>query len=274
MAFDIVEGPVRTFWAASDGSSTYYKGQIVTFSGASAGDTNGTCLPLAVPVGAADTTNKQLIAGIVVGFNRRNPRYATVGGGTFEYDTGVVTQADQVAREYTGAEGMYRKNDPQVLIQVAAINMLSVIRGPIFNNAYGTAPTLLTNTASDTTGGTSAFATNACSFTPVASLCTTYCRTGNNAGLYRVSSDTSTTAPANVRAFPYDIGVGDTFVRVPLKQGISYIYISGPGLYINCSATPATNYFTVFCTKLNLSVSGWEYAEFRFGRTHFDFERQ
>ena len=48
--FEIAEGEGRTFWAATDGSSTYYKGQIVSYLAAGAAVINGTVIPLAVPL--------------------------------------------------------------------------------------------------------------------------------------------------------------------------------------------------------------------------------
>lgn len=273
MSFSIVEGEGRTFWAATDGSSTYYKGQLVSYTAASKAQTYGTVVPLAVPAGVTDITNFQIIAGVVVGFNRRTPQYTTVGSISCEYDTGVATQAALLARDYTGQEGMYSKGDPQVLVQIAEITSSTIIRGPFYNAAYGTAITVLTNTAADTTGGTSAFTTNATQFTPTTLTGTTYCRTGANMGLYRVNTDTSTTAPSNTVAFPYDIAVGDTFVRVPMKQGFSKIYIAGPGLYIGASLGLVTNTFEVICYKLNLAEAGKEYAEFRFTASHFDYRQ-
>lgn len=268
MGFKIAEGEGRTYWAATDGSSTYYMGQIVTAIAASKANTPGTCLPLAVPAGVADTTNFQVPIGIVVGFNDAIPTYSN----GIQYTTGVLTQAAQLARSWTGNEGMYAKGDPQVLVQIAEILPHTVIEGPICNAALGTAPTVVTSTAADTTGWTSAGTTGSCDFTPVANICTVYCRKGTNKGLYRTTNDTSATAPDVTVAFPYDVAIGDTFVRVPMKQGRCDIYIGGPGLYIDCSLT-ATNNFAVLCYELDLEVAGQERAYFRFMNMHFDNAR-
>jgi hypothetical protein len=269
MSFKI-ENPRRVVQMATNGSSTYYVGQIVTYIAASkAVCVGGAVLPLAVPAGAADTTNFQIPAGVVVGINNRTPVY----GATLKANsvTGVTTQATQLARDWALNKGMYAIGDPQVLVDVAIIEPCSLIEGPIYNAAYGTAPTVVTDTGgADTTGYTSAGTTGACDFTPVADYATIYCRTGANAGLYRVTSDTSTTAPAVTVGFPYDVAAGDTFVRVPVKQGYSRIYINGPGMYIDAALTPATNYFAVFVEKLDLSVAGSEKALFRFANIHFD----
>lgn len=273
--FSVVEKPGRTYWAASDGSSTYYKGQLVSFVAASKANTNGTVVPLAVAAGAADLTNYQVIAGVVIGFGRRTPQYTTLGSLTVEYEAGVVTQAAQIAREFTGAEGMYVKADPQVLIQIQEILPETVIRGPIFNAAYGTlvgVSTLTAVGASPADGMVTAATANAADAASILNMGTIYCRSGANRGIYRVNKNTSSTAPSVTTAFPYDEVVGDTFVVVPLKQGHSTVVIAGPGMYISSGSAPVaagTDRFDIFVYKLNLEVAGSEYAEFRFGADHF-----
>jgi hypothetical protein len=271
MSFRVVQGAVDEFWCASDGTSTYYMGQLVSFGAASKAATPGTVVPLAVPAGAADTTNLQVPAGVVTGFNLRTPkRDATTG---LDYATGVLTQADQLARDWAFNGGMYAIGDPQLLVKVALINQSTLIEGPIYNAAYGTACTVVSDTGgADTTGYTTAGTQGTAPFTPVAYICTAYCRAGANAGLYRTTNDTSATAMDTTVAFPYDVALGDSFVRVPLKQGLSEIYIAGPGLYITQALT-ATNNFQVIVKKLDLTVSGKESAQFWFTGDHFCNER-
>ena len=276
--FRVIEGSPRTYWVATDGSSTYAVGQLVSFSAASKAANYGTVKPLAVPAGAADTTNFQVIAGVVVGINDRTTAYSS----TYKTDSraGVVTQALQLAREWIGQEGMYSKADPQLLVQIAEITPHTVIEGDIRYAALATASTLLTVSATtDSDGLVSAnTTTNSCIFTPVANVCTIYCRTGANMGLYRVTGDTSTTLPQCTVAFPYDVVAGDTFVRVPFKQGLSSIYIGDTttiGMYVdNGGQTIITaNTFDVLVYKLDLALSGSEKIQFRFANTHFDFRR-
>lgn len=279
MSFRIVRGqPTHAEWMATDGSSTYYIGQIVAYSAASKAATVGTVVPLAVPAGVADTTNFQVIAGIVVGTSNRTPSVDTTLGDKI---TGVITQANQLARDWTGNEGMYIKGDPQALVQVAPITPETIIEGPIYNAAYGTAPTVVSDTAgTDTTGYTTAGTTGACDFGPKANICSIYCRSGANRGIIRTTNDNNNatlTAPDTTVAFPYDVALGDTFVRVPLKHGLSHIYIAGPGMYIDCSK-PASgadfdHTFQVVVHKLDLAEARKERAQFRFMPTHFDYAR-
>jgi hypothetical protein len=277
MGFSVVEGEGRTLWCCTDGSSTYYLGQIVSLVTDTKAMINGAVVPLPVPHGAADTTHFAIPFGVVVGFNDRTPTYTSVGSLKIQYATGVVTSANQVTRigtGITGGSGMYGQ-DPQLLVQVAEITPNTVLKGPFYNAAYGTAISELTHTSvADTTGMATAAATlDACNFTPVTLLATIYCREGKNRGLYRTTVDTSTTIPDLTTAFPYNSTIGDKYVRVPAKQGLSYIYIGGPGLYIDASLGLATNYFTVICYKLDLAISGQESMEFRFSTVHFDNAR-
>ena len=268
--FSIAEGTTRTYWAATDGTSTYYMGQLVSFSAAVKAATPGTVVPLAVPAGAFDTTNFQTIAGIVVGFSDMTQTFDATTTNK-QYAAGVTTQAAQAARLfYNGGTGMYSPNDPQVLVQVAEILPTTVIKGPICETG-GTAPTVETDTGgADSTGYTTAGTQSASSFTPVANTCSVYCRSGKNMGLWRTTNDTSTTAMDVTVAFPYDVAAGDTFARFSLKQGLSLIYINGPGLYIdNTLSGGTTNYFGAFVYNIKADEAGKEYAEFRFDGCHF-----
>jgi len=270
MSFKL-EGPARVVQFPGDGASTYYVGQLVAFTAASKAQINGGVVPLAVPAGEADLTNDQVVAGIVVGFNRRTPTYSATWKAN--YDGGTITdQATQLARDWALNKGMYAIGDPQLLIDVAMIDSTTLIEGPIFNAAYGTAITVATDSdGTDTTGYTTAGLSSAVDFTNVDMLGTTYFRTGANAGLYRVTANTTTTAPANDTAFPYDVASGDAFVSVPVKKGFSKIYIAGPGMYIDGSKPPGTNAFEVICENLDLSKAGSEKALFRFTPLHFHF---
>jgi hypothetical protein len=253
-------------WCAMDGSSTYYVGQLVSIVAASAAAVTGAVVPLAVPAGAADTTNKQILFGVVKGFND-NPGTANSTG---IYSAGVTTSAAQLARTYAGAGGMYAKGDPQPLVEIERIFPTTILRGPIYNATSGTAPTVITDTGgADATGYTSAGTTTSADVALVASLGTIFCRTGANAGLYRTSLNTSATAPRVTVGFPKNVALGDTFLMLPIKQGQSQIYIAGPGMFIDCSNNGSSNSFSVFVTGLSLEIPGQEYAEFSFGLDHF-----
>jgi hypothetical protein len=172
---------------------------------------------------------------------------------------------------------MYVKGDPQPLGKVAVIAAPTVLRANIYNSTVGTAPTLLTATAVNATAGLG-MTTNATDVATIAQLCTTYCRKGANAGLYRTNLSASATAHTFTTYWPYTLAVGDQFVTVPIKSfGTSYAQITTTAGYIgmgfDCSATPATNYFLIDVLELDLAEAGKESVLFRFAPCHFDMVR-
>jgi len=271
--FRVVEGAIRTQWFSLDGSSRYYVGQLVAVTAAAVAYVDGALAPLPVPAGSSNLTDDTVVTGVVVGTNDANPTFVTVGNQSLQYIDGVTTQAAQLARKtagYFGAEGMYIKGDPQPMVEVACIGPDTVIRGDIYNGALGTVCATVTDQdGTDATGYTTAGLTDAAPFTPADSLHTYYCRTGTNAGLYRVGNGTSTTQPDVTIAFPTNVAQGDEFVPVPLKQGWSMPYIDGPGLFIDQSTDAVTNSYEINVIELNLMESGKEYAEFTFSTNNF-----
>lgn len=261
MAFQIASSPINTVsWYPIDASGTLYHGQIVESQGDGVAEID-------VPNGAFDTTGNTTILGIITGDNNETPVYDS----TYKVNkiTGVASQANQLARDWTGAEGrIYPKGDPQPLVEVTLITPWTVICGPIKNADIDVAPTLLTVTTASSDGATS-LVTNACEHTPVSDFSTIYCRTGANKGLYRITQDTSTVSPTNTMAFPKAVAVDDTLIRVPFRHGLSYIYIDSLAMYVDNSATPATNYYGVNVVDMDLSTAGEEKVWFTFAPVHF-----
>lgn len=258
-------------WRPVDGTDKYYIGQLVkTVASGTGGD--GVAVATTAS-GAADTSNKQILEGIIHGINDVVPTYengSDVTGFSGQEIEGVITLAAQAARNYFGQEGMWTKGDPAPMVEIALIDSTTWIKAPIYATDYGTAPVLLTAT----TGNANALTvtTNACDFTPVTDgRQTIYCRTGANAGLYRVTDDNSTTVATWDRAMKATtVSTKDTYVRVPLQQGWSWLNFDAEGLYIEADDTPATNYFLVYVREINLKEAGKEYAVFRFAPIHFD----
>lgn len=271
MGFEVMEGSPRTYWADMDTTSTptLYHGQLVQSTGDGVG-------PLAVAAGAGDTTNKQVIKGVVVGDNND----VKVWSDTYNanYITSVITQAAQTARDVLGVEGKTPKGDKAAKVQIAEITAQTVLRAPIFGSAtvHGTALNTLTETTGSTDGLT--ITTNATQFTtPVADLTSIYCHSGANAGIYRITDDTSATVATVDLAFPYDIAIGDTFTRTAMRTtGTSYVQLNstaGIGLWFDGTANPATNYFIIDVLDLDLSERAGATVTFRFAPCHFDLVR-
>lgn len=286
MGFQIVEGVARTMWAPVAGSTgggestpRLYVGELVVARG-------GGVQKLAYPYGWADKLHRDLarsiarsggstasnnaVFGVVVGTNRKTPVYSTTYHAEYidyaaPYSAGTET--------YAGVSGPWAVGERRAMVKIALIDATTVLRAPLFasTNTFGTAPSVLTVTAS-TSGRTVTTAT--CGFTPVAGLSTIYFRSGNAAGIYRITSDTSTT----VIAFDAHIAgstaasanVGDTLVRVHLPAiGAGRMTIPTRPLWINSIAANSSNFFAIDVLRLDLSVASQEYVDFRFNSSQF-----
>lgn len=271
MAFRISEMNTekpKTTWVPIDNTDTIYVGQIVVWQSAATTFTEG-ILPLGAAAGAADTTGKNIPYGVVVGTNRRDPLYNSTWKANSIVD--VVSAADQKAIEKVGGHGSNMPvGDQRCMVEVAIITPSTVLEGPIYNGAYGTAPTEVTVSGASADGGVTAATVGTLDYTPVTAMCTAYGRSGGNAGAYRVTTGTTTTEIQVVHQFPNaTIAIGDTFVGVPMKKGLSFMQLDAEAMYIDASASPATNYFVVNCLDLKLGESGKETAVFMFGGDHF-----
>jgi len=271
MGITVVQGSPQSIWCPLLDSTTIYVGGLVGLDSSSF-DTEGIqMLPQAA--GASNTTNKDIPFGVCIGTNRYTPVFDTTGKCEYITDPGAADAHDGASIDYRMVEGPWAKGDPIAMAHVAVIDCTTVLRAPIYNAAVGTAPTLLTCTSGNTSG--LAATTNATQFTPVAGLSTIYCRSGNNAGAYRILDTTSTTVHAWDRAMRSDTVVGDTFVATGLRfQGVAYCQIGATyASYIDASASPATNYFVINVLRLDLSEAGNEYVEFQFTAENFNLTR-
>jgi hypothetical protein len=158
------------------------------------------------------------------------------------------------------------------MVKVAVIDPCTVIRGPIFNAAVGTAPTEATVTVGSVTDGLYCTST-AVEVASVATLATLYARTGKNAGIYRTLTSASATAHVWLQAMPKDMEIGDKIVVVGLRPyGPCYCQIT-MGQYIDSSQTAATHHFIIDVLRLDLREAGKEYVEFRFNADNFCLAR-
>lgn len=268
MGFEVISGQVATLWAPVDygsgGAATVYEGALVV-SGAVA-----TCQGVKVwtPAGNGDTTADQVPYGIVLGTNDATKTYETTYTAGGQYIASVQSQANQLARDFRGAEGMYAKGDPLGLVKIALIDSGTILKGRLFNAAYGTAPTVVTVSTGSSTG--LGYTSSAHEFTPVAYNATYFCRKGANRGLYRIGYDTSTTVKTFYQAFPQDIAVGDTFVGANVAaHGTCKACIGTGGTYLNNGATVSSDYIWIDVLELNLEVAGQEHVIFRINPLQF-----
>lgn len=268
---EIVSGCIDVKWFPIKPGATIYRGSLVCVDQSALDE--GVVIREQAD-GASNTTNKDVPLGVAIGFNLRTPTFSSTYLADYITDAGA-TGIRSSTTEFTGVEGPWAKGEKRAMVQVAIIGPGTVLKAPIRNNAIGTSLSTLTSTAGNANGLT--VTTGACDFTPVANLCSIYARTGPNAGIYRITDDTSTTvATWDVEMPATTAGVGDTYVRVPLRHhGVSYVRIGDDTVasYINASETPATNYDIIHVLELNLEESGKEFAKFYFDSDNFSSAR-
>ena len=273
MAFTVVHPcHSQTLWAPVEVSETVYTGSIIGVDTAS--PLSGV-QPMPVAAGAANVTNLDVPLGVVVGNNNLkdnvlfsstyNTEYITAGA---EATAHIATAGDK----FTGVEGPWPKGDRWAMVEYIPITAETVLKGPIYNAAYGTAPTeAIVSTGSGTDGLDFSTATTQPDVATVAAFNTCFFRTGENRGVYRILETASQTTHTQTPAFPYDVAVGDKCVVVNGLRpfGMSYAYIDSEGMYIDCSAALTANYLMIDVLRLDLSEQYKEYVEFRFSPVNF-----
>jgi len=260
----IISGSPQKIWVPVNPGATVFVGSIVSFDSTAEG-----VVIREQADGAADTTNKDVPFGVVTGTNRRTPLWNATEHA--HYIVGeAVTAIRTSATEYVGVEGPWGKGDNRAMVQVELIDSSTILKAPFFDDAVGTALSVLTSTTGNASGLT--VTTNECDFTPVANLATIYCRSGLNAGTYRMTTDTSTTVAVwDSEMLNTTATAGETYVRAPVRVGRSYVRIGDDTVssYINASETQATNYDIIWVIHLDLSTAGEEFCLFRFDGDHF-----
>ena len=269
MAFTIVHGNQEQLqWMPVEPAEVIRTGSIVTVDTAT--PLEGV-QPIGAAAGASNTTNKDIPLGVVVGNNahRHNVSWDS---------TNMAEQITQVAAgsvygsttEYEGVEGPYAKGDRQAYVLVHRIDPSTVIRGPIFNAAVGTAPSVVTATVASGGDGIGC-TTGASDVATVANFATIFIRSGGNRGIYRTLTSASDTAHTWLKAMPTDVAVGDTAVVINglRPYGISYAQFDAEALYINCAAALTSDYYIIDVRRLDLSEAGNEYVEFTFNADNF-----
>lgn len=265
IGFRIAHGSPQTIWCPVINTTTLYVGQLVrsnnegveAFVQASGlGDQARKMAAVALIADGASANNQLL--GVVIGTNKRLPTYDTTNRAE---SITYVAPSSATSNDYFGVEGPWGKGDLMAMVKVALITSETVLKGPIFNAAVGTAPTELTVASGASTVGCTTQTNEA---TAVASEATIYFRTGAAAGAYRICDDTD---PA---AHTWDIptvktcAVGDKCVKVQLRTiGQCKMMLDSVGMYIDTNAELTSHYHLIDVIRLDLSEAGNEYAEFR-----------
>jgi hypothetical protein len=255
-------------WMPVLAGETIYNGSIVSTVNITAPTEGVRCLPVAA--GVSNTTGEIIPIGVCVGNN--NVSGSEVYSSTYKtsYITAeAVTGAYNSTKQYQGVEGVWAKGDPIAMVLVALIDPCTILRGPLYNAAYGTPPTEATVTVGSGTDGLGC-TSSAVEVATVANFATIYARTGKNAGIYRTLTSASTTTHTWLQAMPKDMEIGDKMLAVGVRPyGCCYVQTHASAMFINTAATAATDYFIIDVIRLDLSVAGKEYIEFRFNTDNF-----
>ncbi|MCK4328789.1 hypothetical protein KAX02_02995 [candidate division WOR-3 bacterium] len=254
-------------WVPVEPGETCYLGQLV---GVDIATPLEGVRPLPVAAGANNTTNKDIPMGIVVGTNNTASNLvtdSTYGEKIVQVAAGSIYGS---TTQFQGVEGPWAKGDPQAYVLIDHIDATTILRAPIRNGAIGTAPSVETTTTGCGGDGINCV-TGTCDVATVANFATIYMRTGANMGIYRTMTSASDTTHTWLKAMPNTIAVGDTCVVINgvRPYGPARAYIDAEGVYIDASAALSSNYFIIHVRRLDLSVAGDEYVEFRFDGDNF-----
>ena len=263
MSFRVIHGAVDQRWYPVDGTDTLYVGQLVM------GIEDGV-KALGSASGAANITNTaadKTPLGIVSGTNRATDLFDT----TYRANSviGVASVAGQAAVEKNLVEGPYGSvGDTQSKVQVDVIDSGTVIRGKMYDNTYGTALTESVVSVASADGGISGITCGApgtSAFTTLQS--TIYYRTGLLAGIYRVGTNTTNTAPTHTHAGPVAVGpaVDDVMIQVPIRMcGLARIDFDSASTFVDINATYGSNYYQVNVLQVDLRIADAETVDFQF----------
>ncbi len=258
MGFQIVSPAPKSIWMPIAPAATVYVGSIVYNSG----------VGVAV-IGASDaapTTARQPL-GVVIGFNYKDDKgyFNTTYNAT--YMTGIATSNANYTIEKALHDGIgIQKGDKATYAKVALIDPTVWIKGPIFQTAFGTAPTVATVSTLTTGGATGVGCTYAATqgFTSITLQSTTCFRSGLNMGQSRTGTDASATVKTWTVPFSSAIAIGDTAVNVALAVGSRKMWnCDAASTYIDAWAAN-TNYYPADILAIDLTKAGEEYAIFRF----------
>lgn len=265
MSFEVVQGSPVELWVQVVDGDQLYAGQIVECQG------NEGCAPIGAAGGAADTTGKVVPYGVVLGFNLYNEAFDS----TLKANTGTDATPHDSTTEFVMGEGPNPRGDRALLANIALITPETILKGPIFNGGVGTAPTVGVVTTGNASGVAATGTGGLADVAGVATLATIYFRSGANAGVYRVTDDTSTSAVTWDKPTVNDVIAGDTCVRINglRPNGPSYAQFDTESTYIDCAAALTADYYVIDVIKLDLSEAGKEHVIFKFNADHFALKR-
>ena len=254
---------------ATNAANTVYEGSIVTMG------TDGV-LTLGAASGAWNTTHKTtypglgIPLGIVLGTSRRYELFDSTQNQQ-KIISLITSNANfyPAGPEMAGIGGVWGM-DSQAYVYVHLLFPDTIVTCPIYFSSLGTAPTVATVASGASATGMGYTTGASIGFTPIASLSTSFCRSGLNRGFYRVMNGTDPEIEVVTSPFPRAIAVGDTFVHVNLKSfGTSRAQLDATASFVDGAAAVSNDYYGIDVVALDLNKPGGEFVDFRFNPYNF-----
>lgn len=264
MGFSVIQNSPQSIWIPVEYEGTIYNGSIACLDVSAIADYSGAFM-LPIAVAAWNATGFDIPFGVVIGNNNRRPVFNSTA--MAEYITDASPLASTTEFVSTGSSE-YPMGGREAMVKVDVIDPCTVLRGNLWLDAPGAAPTVVTTTAANSVSCT----TGACDVATVEGWATIYFRTGPAAGTYRqLNSTTSTTAHTWNKPTQTAVAIGDTAVIVNIRAwGISHAnlvatYLTGFDIDHECS----TDYFGIDVVRLNLAEANKEVVDFRWNIINF-----
>lgn len=293
MSFQIISDVPHTLWGPVCGSSIPFTeatprlhvGQLVksTLGGfqridnaLGIGDSTHRLRTVVDDINAASSLSFNNVYGVVIGTNRKTPIFSTT------YNAEYI---DYVAPYSAGTEdfvlggGPWARGENRAMVKVALIDSTTILRGNIYSNTSG-APTAISELAITASSSGRSVTTATAGYTPaLAGFNTVYFRSGGEVGTYRITNDTSATVHTWREHLANSTGananVGNNVVKVSLRaMGKSKMLTGVLGLWVDGGSSFTSNYFYIDVIRLDLSVAGSEYVDFRFDPLHLGINVQ
>jgi len=269
MAFTIVHPDSnQVSWVPVLAADICYIGQLVSIDIAT--PLEGVS-PMPVAAGHNNTTNKDVPMGVVIGMNATAGNLATSTTYSAQQITAEAAGAAVTSTtQFRGVEGPWSRGDKLAMVKIHHIDATTILRAPLFDTTYGTAhPPVLVTTASGADGLDCI--TAAATVATVANFGTIYVRTGANMGLYRTLTSASDTTHTWLQAMIAAVAVNDSVMVVNglRPYGPCKMQIDAEAMFIDTNAALTSHNFWIHVRRLDLSVAGKEYVEFRFDTDNF-----
>ena len=168
MGFEVIHNSPQAVWVPIEYEGTMYHGSIAALDVSAIADYSG-CFMLPQAAGAWNTAF-DIPFGVVIGDNNRKPLYNATAKAQYITDASPHGSTN----EYVSTGGPYILGGREAMVKVDVIDPSTVLRGNLWLDAPGAAPTVVTVTTGDTDGVSCT--TGACDVATIEGWATIYFR--------------------------------------------------------------------------------------------------